>query len=175
MTRRWRTGVTVALAVALVLGVAACGGSSSGGDGARKRLTIERAWARATPAGATNGAVYLTITSPRDDAITSVEVPAAVAGGAAMHSSMTGDDGGSMGYMAGMDHDAEEGTTTMTPLRTVDLPAGEAVVFEPGGRHIMLTDLAAPLDDGGELTLTVHLRRGGDRTVRVPIATNAPD
>lgn len=173
MTRRTRAGTAIALALVLATTGAACGGGSS--DAAPTRLTIERPWARATPAGATNAAVYLTITSPQDDAITGVDVPAAAAGGAAMHSSMTDDDGGSMGNMAGMDHDAEEGATTMAPLRTVDLPAGEAVVFEPGGRHIMLTELAAPLEEGDELTLTVHLRRGGDRTVQVPIATNAPD
>lgn len=61
---------------------------------------------------------------------------------------------------------------TMRPLRTVDLPAGEAVAFEPGGRHVMLTDLGEPLREGASFTLTVHLRRGGDRKVAVPVRTN---
>lgn len=154
---------------ALTLALVGCGG-----DAAPTTLTVTDAWARTTPAGARNGAAYLTVESPTDDAITGVQVPASVAGGAAMHTSMAGDDGGSMANMAGMDHDAEGEMATMRPLASVDLPAGEAVVFEPGQRHIMLTDLVDGLDAGATFDLTLQFRRAPDRTVEVRVSTNPP-
>ena len=48
-----------------------------------------------------------------------------------------------------------DGQMTMAPLASVPLPAGEAVLFEAGGKHIMLNDLAAPLVEGQ--TFVAHL------------------
>ena len=156
------------LGLACSLALAACGGSA--GPAA---LTIRDAWARATPTGATNAAVYLTVTSPADDAITGVEVPRAIAADAQMHTSMVGDDGGSMANMPGMDH-GSGAMATMRPLRRVALPAGRPVAFEPGHRHIMLTGLRRGLEDGDRFTLTVHFARAASRSVPVVVATNAP-
>lgn len=162
-------GVVAAALVVAVLG--ACGG---GGGGSPTELTVTDAWARATPTAATNGAVYLTVTSPDDDQIVGVGVPARVAADAQMHSAMSGDDGGAMGNMPGMDHGEEGGMAEMVPLEQVDLPAGEAVAFEPGQRHIMLTGLADGLQDGEEFTLTLRFRHAPERRVPVTVSTQAP-
>ena len=169
-TRRSRAiRAGTALVVCGALGLAGCGR-----DGVPTDLTVRDAWARTTPAGARNGAVYFTVISPTDDAITGVSVPESVGGGAAMHTSMAGDDGGSMANMAGMDHDDEATMSTMRPLGSVALPAGKEVAFEPGQRHIMVTDLVDGLREGTTFELTLQFRRAPDRTVEVRVATNPP-
>ena len=49
----------------------------------------------------------------------------------------------------------------MRELDALDLPAGQIVSLAPGGMHLMLFDLSAPLRDGGRVHLTLTLR---DRT-----------
>ena len=168
---RGRRGAAAPVAVGLIalgLALAACGGSSG-----PTTLTVSEAWARATPDGARNAAVYFTVTSPTDDAITGIAVPRTVAAAAQMHTSMAGDAGGAMANMPNMDHGGGD-MVLMRPLRRVVLPAGQAVAFEPGHRHIMLTGLRSGLQDGDRFTLTVRFERAPDRTVPVEVATNPP-
>lgn len=154
-------------AIAFALAVVACG-SDSGVDS----LTVEGAWSRPTPAGATNGVVYLTITSPVDDEIESVSVPSSVAGSAMMHETVL--DGIAPPAMPGMDMGDGSGDMSMVPLDSLPLPAGEAVVFEAGAKHIMLMDLATPLVEGRTFPLTLELRDAGPLTVDVIVSPNPP-
>lgn len=165
-----RRAIVVAASIALLASLAACGGSSEGPD----RLTVQGAWARATPAGATNGAVYLTVTSPTTDRLQGVTVSSRVAGAAELHESMGADGGGSMANMPNMDDGGSSGQMVMKPLRSVALPAGDAVVFEPGGRHIMLTDLVRGLEPGDRFVLVLRFAHAPDRTVPVVVRTNPP-
>jgi copper(I)-binding protein len=100
-------------------------------------VTVTNAWARATPPGAHIGAVYLTLTSPAGDKLLSVS--SAASKGAAVHEMKM--DGGVM---------------RMRELPGgLDLPAGQSVTLQPGGNHIMLTNLNAPLKQGQ--TVPLHL------------------
>jgi copper(I)-binding protein len=63
---------------------------------------------------------------------------------------------------------------TMAPVPSVALPKGEPVVFEPGGKHIMLTGLTAPLTAGGHFPLTLALSSGATVDVDVLIGDNPP-
>lgn len=95
------------------------------------------AWARATPPGASTGAVYMTLTSPAGDRLTGASSP--VAGEASVHEMrMTGEV---------MHMRAVEGGLA--------LPAGKAVTLAPGGYHLMLEGLKAPLKPGE--AVPVHL------------------
>ena len=66
-------------------------------------------------------------------------------------------------------------TMQMRAIRGLDLPAGKAVEFKPGGYHVMLLDLKAPLAAGStvELTLVVEGKDGKRETVLVkaPVRT----
>lgn len=66
-------------------------------------------------------------------------------------------------------HETKDGT--MTPLATVPVAAGETVLFERGGKHVMAFELADTLKAGGttELTLTFE---GGDK-LSVPLRVEA--
>ena len=165
------TGLPVVAAVVL-LGLASSG-CGSGGSAAVERLTASGAWARSTPPGAENGVVYVTVASPDATAIVAAAVPSDVAAAAELHETMV-DDGSGMGNMPGMDHSDTEGGMTMEPVASVPVPAGGEVSFEPGGKHIMLTGLADPLESGEHFTLTLTMADGATLPVDVVVSDNEP-
>ena len=74
---------------------------------------------------------------------------------------------------------AMEGTTMkMRAIPGLDLPAGKAVELKPGGYHVMLMDLKAPLvkDSKVPVTLVFKDAKGGESRleVQVPVRTAAP-
>ena len=127
------------------------------GLNARSPIMVVRAWARATPPGASVGGVYLTIkNSGRADSLIGVLSP--VCGHAEMHSmSMSG------------------GMMRMRPLTTVTIPAHGEVSFAPDVMHIMLVDLRQPLHQGGHVPVTLTFRAAGPINVDVPIGDFGAD
>ena len=67
-----------------------------------------------------------------------------------------------------------DGTTTMHELTSIDVPAGGSLVLDPAGYHLMLTDLAAPLETGETFDLTLRFEAAGDATVTVEVRDDAP-
>jgi copper(I)-binding protein len=57
----------------------------------------------------------------------------------------------------------------MQRLDAVPLPAGESVHFEPGGLHLMLIDITAPLVAGQDVTLALQFANAGVVEVAAPI------
>ncbi len=113
-------------------------------------VTVTDAWARATPAGTQTGAAYLTLTSPAGDKLVGVTSPAAKT--AQVHE-MTMD-----------------GTIMrMREVSGLDLPPGKPVRLDPGGLHIMLTGLVAPLKRGQTLHLHLIFAHGSPVDVDAPI------
>lgn len=53
------------------------------------------------------------------------------------------------------------GVASMVPLEAVDLPAGETVVLEPGGIHVMLMGLTTPLHEGDMVPATLIFEQAG--------------
>ena len=94
-------------------------------------------WARATPPRAATAAIYMTLTSPVGDRLTGASTP--VAAKAAVHEMRM--EGNIMRMRA-----VEGG---------LDLPAGKPVTLKPGGYHVMLEGLKAPLKPGE--TVPMHL------------------
>jgi copper(I)-binding protein len=52
---------------------------------------------------------------------------------------------------------------------------GKALSMRPGGMHVMLTGLKAPLRAGSRLPLTLRFARAGIVRTSVPIQMSAPD
>jgi copper(I)-binding protein len=75
MTRRSLIGLAVLAGSALMS--AACGSEAPAAS-----FGAEAAWARPTPTGATNGVIYLTVSSDVADELVAVEVPASIAASA---------------------------------------------------------------------------------------------
>jgi len=51
---------------------------------------------------------------------------------------------------------------SMRPVSAIDLPAGEDTVLEPGGYHIMILNLAKPLQIGQTFPVTLTLEKAGE-------------
>ena len=126
---------------------------------AAAEVEVEAAWARASAGPARAGAVYVALVNRgAAAALVGVETPAAER--AELHTHV-------------MDGDMAR----MRRLEEVALPAGGRVAFAPGGLHVMLSGLAAPLVEGAEFPLTLRFADGDSRTVAVRVggvAAHAP-
>jgi copper(I)-binding protein len=117
-------------------------------------ITIEHPWAR--PADAGNSAAYFGIANA-GAADRLIGVSSEVAGSVEMHSTTI---------------DAQ-GVGRMVPVQAVDVPAGAAATFAPGGLHVMLVGLKHPLKAGDEFPLTLTFEQAGAVTVEVAIEKTA--
>ena len=104
---------------------------------------IEDAWLRATPPGAAMGAGYLVIdnTGGPDDRLLAV----AVAGVPAVEIHRTV---------------IVDGVARMRRTEPLDVAAGEQVVLEPGGLHLMLMGLTKALVAGQEVGMELQFESG---------------
>lgn len=118
-------------------------------------VQVRDAWARATPPGAGVAAVYLTIVGG--------DVADRLAGAQCDRAAMT------------QVHAVTEsdGMARMREADHVDVPPRGSVVFAPGGLHLMLMNLAAPLVAGQRFEVTLTFERSGTRNVDVEVL--APD
>lgn len=64
---------------------------------------------------------------------------------------------------------------SMTPQERIEIPAGDEVVLEFGGYHIMLIGLKQDLQGGDEITLTLHFENYPDVTVTAPVKDSAEE
>jgi len=54
-----------------------------------------------------------------------------------------------------------DGVARMMHLEAIEIPAGDTVVLEPGGMHVMLMGLTGPLAEGDHLPATLVFERAG--------------
>ena len=135
--------------IAIVSGVGVSLGFASD---ACETVCVEQAWARATPPGAQNAAIYFSIVNNdhADDTVASVSTPAAAQ--AMIHRTTI-----------------INGVARMEMLQNLRVPAHSRVVLAPTSYHIMLTDLRSPLKQGMSLPVTVNLGSGRMLQVVVPV------
>lgn len=145
--------------------VAACGS-----DASTATFAVEAAWSRPTPSMATNGVIYMTVTTDVDDVLVAAEVPSSVALRAELHESMSSGAAGS-GHHGGGDAESGEAAHVEEFAVTVGTP----LVFEPGGNHVMLIDLVQPLAIGDRFSLTLRFESSRMLTTDVTVADNPPD
>ena len=62
-----------------------------------------------------------------------------------------------------------DGVATMRMAGEINIPAGERIEMVPGGTHIMLQGLRAPLTTGDSFPLVLKFRKSGDKTVTVDV------
>jgi periplasmic copper chaperone A len=119
--------------------------------GAAEQVTVADAWIRATPPGVKTAAAYLTLTNAgAAEALVGAASPAARV--VELHTSM---------QMNGMQH--------MQAVESIPLPTGTAVELAPGGLHIMLIDIAAPLEPGQSVPLTLRFASGKELALEVVV------
>jgi len=68
-------------------------------------------------------------------------------------------------------HVREGDVMRMRPVADIPVPPGETVELRPGGLHLMMIGLTAPLQQGTRVPLTLRFERAGE--VRVELAVEA--
>ena len=112
---------------------------------------IDHPWARASAGAAKNGAAYLTITGKgAPDRLTAVESPAADK--VQLHESID-----------------DKGVMKMRPVPALALEPGKTVTLAPGGYHIMMMGLKAPLKAGDTFPMTLRFEHAPPLTVSVTV------
>lgn len=140
-----------AIAAVTVAYAAAAGEAYTLGD-----LKIDHPWARASAGAAAAGAAYMQISTrgATTDRLVGASTP--VAGKAELHT-----------------HLAEGDVMRMRPVESITIEPGKPATLEPGGLHIMLIDLKAPLKEGESFPLTVTFADAGAVTVEVDVESVA--
>jgi periplasmic copper chaperone A len=64
-------------------------------------------------------------------------------------------------------HTMEDGMMKMRQVDKIDLPAGDTVLLQPGGLHVMLIDLVAALPE--EVALTLVFEDGSETELMLPV------
>lgn len=126
------------------------------------QVSVTGAWVRGTVTGQKTTGAFMQLTSPVDTTLVAVSSP--VAKIAEVH-----------------EMKMEGGVMKMGAVDKIALPAGKPVELKPGGYHVMLVDLVAPLKDGDTvaLKLTFADNSGSKQTVDVkavvkPLAAGTP-
>ena len=124
----------------------------SSGAAAADGIMITDAFARASAGASKNAAAFMTLKnhSGRDDHL--VAVRTARARKAELHT-----------------HIHDQGVMRMRPVARSTVPAGAAATLKPGGEHVMLIGVTAPLKKGETLSLTLVFEHAGEIAVPVPI------
>lgn len=126
---------------------------------AQAPVTAVGVWARASVQGQRSSGAFMTLTA--SEPLTLVGIATPVAGIAEVHEmKMEGD------------------VMRMRPVQALNLPANKPVQLSPGGYHLMLQELKAPLkpDTTIPMTLTFRTASGDQRqlALQVPVAIAAP-
>jgi periplasmic copper chaperone A len=115
-------------------------------------IEVSDAWARATVVAGQPSAVYLTVRNAGATPDRLIGLASAKADRIELHESK----------MVGA-------AMTMAPVDGLDLAPGATVKLAPGGYHAMIFGLAAPLNPGDTLPLTLTFEHGGTVTLAVPV------
>ena len=120
-------------------------------------LHIAHPWARSTAQGQRNGGAYLEIDNHGSTGERLLGVRGDVAESVQLH------------RMA-----MEGNVMRMREVKAIDIPAGAKVALAPGGYHVMLLGLKAPLATGSSFPLTLTFEKAGEVTVHVHVESAMP-
>jgi copper(I)-binding protein len=115
-------------------------------------VKIENAWARATPPGAKIAAGYLTIRNDSASAERLVSAGSPAAARVQTHVTKT-----------------EGGISRMREVKGYDIPANGTFELTPGGAHLMLVDIKAPLKAGERVPLVLRFQHAGEVKVELEV------
>ena len=115
-------------------------------------IHVTSPWARATPKGASSGAVYLTITNngKTPDRVSCVSSDASAQ--CQIHTMTT-----------------ENGVMKMRPVEGgLEIKPGETIMLKPSSFHVMLVNIKHPLEQGNMVKATLKFENAGTINVECP-------
>ncbi len=115
-------------------------------------LTVVTPWARASAGAARAGAAFLKIVNAGSGQDRLVAAAAPVAERVELHT-----------------HLMQDGVMRMRRVEAVPVPGNGSAELKPGGHHVMLLGLRAPLKEGTTFPLTLTFEKAGSITVPVAV------
>ncbi len=146
MTRMF---LEVFLAIALTLGAILA--SVTGANANEFMVSAAFARASATPM-AKSGAAYISVVNQGTEADRLLSISTPAARSAELHTTVMAGD-----------------VMKMEAAGEIVVPAGGMVEMKPGGLHVMLMGLIAPLKQGETIEMTLHFEKAGEIKVIVPV------
>lgn len=125
-------------------------------QGAKDEPKIHDAWVRITVPGQTVSGAYMHIKSAADLKLVKAESP--VAGIVEIHNMSM-----------------KDGVMSMAAVNAVEIPAGKDVELKPGGYHIMLMQVKAPIKSGDAVPLSLTFEDGKKKRHNVTVSAQARD
>ena len=124
---------------------------------AENMLHWREAWVRSMPPGTQVAAAYGELMNHGDQTVTIVQLTADLGTEAQMH-----------------DVIAEGDQRRMVQLETTDIAPGASLVFEPGGRHMMLLGLAEPPAEGSQVEICALSTAGSKACTQATVSRKTP-
>lgn len=119
-------------------------------------VEVKDPWARATAPGQKAGGVFMQLKSPAGGALVAAESPAA--------------------RIVEIHEMAMEGNVMrMRAVPKLDLPAGQTVELKPGGYHVMLIDLKAPLKKGDMVPVKLKVQGKDGKPAEIEVTAEVRD
>ncbi len=119
-------------------------------------VEVEGPYARATAPSQPNSAVFMQINN-QGDATQLVSASSSAAKVVELHT-----------------HTQDQGVMRMRKIDAIELPANTQVELAPGGLHIMLIGLEAPLQVGSQIDMTLEFADGTSEQLEVPVQQVMP-
>lgn len=113
-------------------------------------VKISDPWARATAPGAPAGGAFMGLTADADMTLIAAESRASKV--VELHTMKM-----------------ENGVMIMRAVPQIDLPKGQTVSLKPGGLHVMLIGLHAPLKAGEKVDMTLRVKDSQGKEQRIPV------
>ena len=115
------------------------------GPALAQSVKVSEPWVRATPPGAKVGAAYMVLQAAPGAGDTLISASSPVAGVTEIHN-----------------HIMDGGIARMRRVDGITVPAGGSVALAPGGYHVMLMDLKAPLMADATIKLKLVFQKAGE-------------
>lgn len=138
-------------ALICLLPLSAC---SLGDDANGNSISVENAWLRTPPAGLDKTAGYFQLNNRSGNDLTLVGANSEQIRAIEMHTTTVDDD-----------------MMRMRRLKTIAIPAGETIRFEPGGMHLMIFGLRT----SEAVSITFQFEDGTAQTVPFVLRDSSPD
>jgi copper(I)-binding protein len=121
---------------------------------AAAQMQVGDPYARAASPMAVSGAAFMAVPNPTDTDDRIVAATSDIAERVELHTHIQNSDG----------------VMQMVELEDgIPLPAGETVLLERGGLHVMFLGLRQPLNQGDEITVTLEFETAEPLTVTIPV------
>lgn len=115
-------------------------------------VQVRHPWSRATPPGAKVAVGYMEIRNRGSQPDRLLSVSTTVAKRVEMHVTQR-----------------EGEVVKMRQVQSFEIPARERFALRPGGSHLMLVDIAQPLEKGGRFAMTLRFERAGELEIELEV------